>query len=93
MDKQVSFPLIMKTSMPPTRRPEAQSRLCRRDRAGPSGGAAETGLRTELYASPLEFALSSLLKFFVFCLVFRIRQDTRRVARALRILEARTQSR
>lgn len=39
MDKRVFFSLIMKT--PPTRRPEAQSCLCRRDRAGPSA-AAET---------------------------------------------------
>lgn len=94
MDKRVFFSLMMKTyqCLPPSdRRPSPASATA--IALGRLVPPQRTGLRTELYAFPLEFALSSLLKFFVFCLVFRLKQDNRRVARALRLLEARTQSR
>lgn len=94
MDKRVFFSLIMKTyqHLPPgDRRPSPASAAA--IALGRLVPPQRPGLRTELYAFPLESALSSLLNFFVFCLVFRLRQDTRRVARSLRVLEARTQPR
>lgn len=64
--------------MPPTQRPEAQSRLCHRDRAGPSGAAAEN--RPAHRALRVPSGVCSFIFIKVFCVLSCFSLKTRHQA-------------